>query len=31
MLDGKFGEQFPKKSLVSMKTTLAALIAGKEH
>ena len=31
MLDGTFGEQFPKKSLVSMKFTLGALIAGKER
>jgi PRTRC genetic system protein B len=31
MLDGTFGEQFPKKSLISMKFNLAALIAGKER
>ena len=29
MLDGLYGEQFPKKLLVPMKTTLAELIAGK--
>ncbi|SAK57697.1 hypothetical protein AWB76_02497 [Caballeronia temeraria] len=30
MLDGKFGEQFPKEVLVPMNLTLAELIAGKQ-
>ena len=29
MLDGKYGEQFPEKALVSMDITLAELIASK--
>jgi hypothetical protein len=30
MLDGRYGEQFPKEALISMDITVADLIAGKK-